>query len=168
MKILKSIRPSEWIFYIMLILAISILTHQVFMFGRVPSGSMEPTLQVGNAIMGCRFEKDNIERYNVVVFRNPDNKDEYYIKRVIGLPGESIIIIDGMVYADGKLLEDQFVKELSHDSGEYEVPEDSYFMLGDNRCNSNDSRFWKHKYVNKEDIVAKAKYVIWPSIKKIK
>ena len=167
MKLIKSIRPAEWIFYIVIIIIAFILTQKVFLFGRVPSSSMETTIHEGDAIMGTRFDRDQINRYDIVIFRFPDNPEEYFVKRVIGLPGETIEIKDGEVYSNGYKLDDHFVKELSNDNGKYKVPDNCYFMMGDNRSNSNDSRFWKQKYVEKEDIVAKVKYVLWPSIKKL-
>lgn len=128
----------------------------------VPTGSMIPTINEGSFILGTRLPAEKICRYDIVIFNYPDDESVSYIKRVIGLPGETITIKNGTVYADGKKLRDDFTAELSNDSGVYRVPEDSYFMLGDNRNHSKDSRFWKHKYVKREKIYAKALFVVLP------
>ena len=87
-----------------------------------------------------------------------------YVKRLIGLPGETIEVKDGKVYADGVELDDSFIKDPQNRKGDgvYRVPEGCYFFLGDNRNNSNDSRFWENKFVPAANIQAKARLVIYP------
>lgn len=145
-------------------IAIIVLFSEVLMLNKIPSGSMETTIMTGDLVVSTRYDADEIERYDIVVFYFPDNPEEIYIKRVIGLPGETITVENGNVYADGVLLDDSFVNgEMdSSDDGIYEVPEGFYFMLGDNRNNSYDSRFWENPYVQLDDIIAKAKVVIYP------
>ena len=93
------------------------------------------------------------------------------IKRVIGLPGETVTIKDGKVYINDseEPLDDSFCPEtpLSDGDGVYQVPEDSYFMMGDNRNLSRDSRFWINKYVSRDKILGKAVLRYWP-LNKIK
>ena len=106
----------------------------------------------------CNVPKNKVKinRYDIVVFQYPDDPSELFIKRVIGLPGDKIEIENGSVYANGKKLRDDFVKNRSYDSGTYVVPKNSYFMMGDNRPNSIDSRFWNNHFVKKDAIKAKA------------
>jgi len=89
----------------------------------------------------------------------PDNREKIYAKRIIGLPAGKVEIISGKVYInDSEIpLDDGFIREETHtgDNGPYYVPEGCCFMLGDNRNNSEDSRFWTNKYVPIEDIIGK-------------
>ena len=140
-KILKAIG-----IYIIFAVIVIILFQTVFMLSLIPSSSMEPTIEVNNVVFSTRYDvkEDDIERFDILVFIPPDNPDITYIKRVIGLPGETIEVKDGKVYADGVELEDSFIKDSQNHVGDgvYEVPEGYYFFLGDNRNNSKDSRFW--------------------------
>ena len=111
----------------------------------------------------------------VVIFKYPDDERQNYVKRIIGLPGETVEIKDGTVYVtqtNGKTIQlrDDFVTYCTPvgDYGPYKVPEDSYFMMGDNRNDSEDSRFWNHKFVKKKKIVGKVVFCYYPSIHKIK
>ncbi len=141
-----------------------LLITYIILTGYVPSGSMETTIMTGDRILADRMAYWNAEpeRGDIVVFYAPDKKaagiTEYYVKRVIGLPGETILIKDGNVYIDGMRLEEPYLRDGATndgDSEEYTVPEGCYFMMGDNRYGSEDSRFWDHKFVPKEDICGK-------------
>ena len=160
-KILKAIG-----IYIIFAVIVIILFQTVFMLSLIPSSSMEPTIEVNNVVFSTRYDvkEDDIERFDILVFIPPDNPDITYIKRVIGLPGETIEVKDGKVYADGVELEDSFIKDSQNHVGDgvYEVPEGYYFFLGDNRNNSKDSRFWDNPYVPIDDIQAKAKCILFP------
>jgi signal peptidase I len=125
---------------------------------------MENTIMPGDRIISTRYDKHDISRYDIVVFLPPDDPEEYYIKRVIGLPGETILVEGGKVYADGVELDDSFIAEEMDALGEgtYTVPDGCYFVMGDNRNHSYDSRYWDTKYVPLENIVAKAKLRIYP------
>ena len=85
------------------------------------------------------------------------------------MPGETVNIVDGTVYVDGKQIKEDYLKEEPQGSfGPFEVPENSYFVMGDNRNNSNDARFWENTYVTEDKIIAKAVIKYWPNIKLIK
>lgn len=125
--------------------------------------SMEITLQADDKIiinkMAYTFSKP--KRFDVIVFKQSGNEHSYYnVKRVIGLPGEKVQIIGGYVYINGELLEEPMVTEeiliggLADD--EITLDEDQYFVLGDNRNNSEDSRFANIGNVVKDDIIGKA------------
>lgn len=146
-----------------------VLGNYVLMNAYIPSGSMENTLQVEDHVMGFRLAYlfSEPKRYDVVMFVAPDEPDKDYIKRVIGLPGETVTIKNGRVYInDSKVpLDEPYLKETPVNMGDgvYEVPEGCYFMLGDNRNNSKDSRMWENKYVKKENILAKALFRFYPN-----
>lgn len=144
-----------------------LLGHFVYINARVPSGSMEETIMTGDRVFGNRlaYIKDDPERYDIVIFKYPDDPSKIFIKRVIGLPGETVTVKDGKIYIDGKE-QTQAVsfcpEEMTGSFGPYEVPENSYFVMGDNRNNSLDSRYWDNTYVKKEAILAKAGFRYWP------
>ena len=107
-----------------------------------------------------------------VIFRFPDNEEIYYVKRVIGLPGDTIDIVDGHVYLNGSEtpLEEPYIREpmIPEEPMHFEVPEDSYFMMGDNRNYSSDARRWKNTYVKREKLVAKVLFRYFPKPSRIK
>lgn len=152
------------IIYVIATVIIVILSKTVFMINIIPSGSMEGTIMTGDILYATRIDKTDVERYDIMTFIPPDEPDEYYIKRVIGLPGETVTVRDGSVYVDGEKIDDSFIKEEMNRSGDgtYVVPEGCYFMMGDNRNCSLDSRFWEEKYVPLENMVAKNKVRIFP------
>lgn len=157
LAILRSLAP-----YFVALLAVVVVFRVAFMLNYVPSASMYPTITPGDILVSSRFDAKMIDRYDIVVFKSVTDEDTYFIKRVIGLPGETITIEGGKVYADGVELDSSFVWDTPDGSGDgiYEVPEDSYFVLGDNRNGSWDSRYWGSVPV--ENMVAKAKVVLYP------
>lgn len=103
------------------------------------------------------------QRGDIVTFIYPDDGKTLYLKRIIGLPGETISGKEGVIYIDGEPLKDDFTEEVSYDNfGPYTVPKGSYFMMGDNRTDSWDSRYWTHKFVKLEDIIGKAEVSYFP------
>ena len=135
----------------------------------VPTGSMRNTIMEGDRIVAFRLSYllAEPERFEVVVFKYPDDESIYYVKRIIGLPNETVTIIDGEVYINDSdiPLDTSFLPEKMYgDFGPYVVPEDSYFMLGDNRNNSLDSRYWDNTYLTKDGMLGKAIFKYYPSI----
>lgn len=146
-----------------------LLKNYVIINADIPTGSMENTIMPGNRLIGSRLSylKDGPERGDIVIFRYPDNEEELYVKRVIGLPGETVDIRDGHIYIGGSevpLTEDYLKEEWTVATGDYhfQVPEDSYLMLGDNRNDSWDARYWNNTYVQREKILGKAVIIYWP------
>ena len=142
----------------------------------VPSGSMLSTIEIGDRIVASRlaYITNDPQRYDVVIFKYPDDERQNYVKRIIGLPGETVEVVNGVVYVtktDGKTvqLDDSFVtKETpTGNYGPYTVPADSYFMMGDNRNHSEDSRFWQNKFVKKNKIVGKVEFRYYPKFSTI-
>lgn len=144
------------------ILLAKLLTTFVILNERIPSGSMENTIMTNDTVFTFRLSYlfSEPKRGDIIVFPYPDNENIDYIKRVVGLPGETVEIKEGVVYIDGDPLDEPYVKEEWHmlgDAGVYEVPEDSYFVMGDNRNSSEDSRYWRNKFVEEDKI--KSKYI---------
>lgn len=135
----------------------------------VSGSSMEPTLQNGDSLMvdklSYRFGEP--QRFDIIIFPPRLNEDTLYIKRVIGLPGETVRIDDyGNIYIDGEILDEDYGLEIIRNPGQANMPiflgEDEYFVLGDNRNNSSDSRVPQVGTVNKKEIVGKAFMRIFP------
>jgi signal peptidase I len=146
-----------------------IITHVFIVNARVPSASMETTIMTGDRLIANRlaYKFSDPERFDIVVFKYPDDPEQktLYIKRIIGLPGDKIEIKDNEIYINDNPtpIDSSFIREpmLTADAV-YNVPEDSYFMMGDNRNNSADSRFWQDKFVKKDKILGKAVFRYYP------
>ena len=156
----------------------------VFQQSKIPTGSMIPTLLIGDYIMVNKFvyappgpgllgalerrllPMRDIRRGDIVVFKFPEEPEKDYIKRVIGLPGETLEVRDRQVYIDGKPLDEPYKvhrnpRGLNIDQDDYpatKIPEESYFCMGDNRDNSRDSRSWG--FVPRDYVKGRA-FMIW-------
>ena len=133
----------------------------------VPTGSMETTIPAGSRIIGWRpdYHFEDPQRGDIVIFKYPDDESMTFVKRIIGMPGETVTIIDGKVYINNSTtpLDEPYLTQTPTGSfGPYLVPADSYFMLGDNRDNSKDSRYWNNPYVSRDKILAKVYFMWWP------
>ena len=168
---------------IFVVVIVLIVNNVVLINAKIPSESMEKTIMTGDRIFGFRlayglnldlfgneisYKWKDPERFDIIIFKYPDDESQLFIKRLIGLPGETVEIRDGKVYINGSEtpLDDSFVPETpTGDYGPYKVPENCYFMLGDNREHSRDSRFWDNTFVEFDQIVGKALVRYFPSIK---
>ena len=135
-----------------------VFTNFIIINAEVPSGSMRDTIWEGDRLFGFRlaYKFSEPKRGDIIIFKFPDDETQNYVKRVIGLPNDIVQIKNGRVYINGEELDEPYIKDYILDDGEtytYIVPEDSYFMLGDNRNNSKDSRYWVNTFVKKEKIV---------------
>lgn len=135
----------------------------------VPTGSMENTIMPGDRFIGSRITYHIVypQRGDIVVFKYPDDESQVFVKRIIGLPGETVKIEDGKIYINGSeepLQEDYLKEEWTVATGPYtfEVPEDSYLVMGDNRNDSWDARYWTNTYVSRKKILGKASMIYWP------
>lgn len=182
----KAIRKNTEGIVIAILIALFVRTFIVQAFD-IPSGSMEPTLLPGDYILvnkfiyGIRvpfskirlFSFNKPQRGNVIVFIYPKKPSLDFIKRVIGMPGETVQIVQGKIYIDGAPIHDPwgyfdkkeppgFIAEVEN-FGPVLVPKDSFFVMGDNRNNSDDSRFWGFLPLN--DVLGKAFtiYFSWDS-----
>ena len=162
---------------IVIALIIAVLL-KIFVFANiiVPTGSMLNTIQEGDRLVASKlaYINNDPQRYDIVIFRYPDDESQTFVKRIIGMPGETVQVIDGKVYVtdtSGKTseLRDDFVTNCVPDGnfGPYTVALDSYFVMGDNRNDSKDSRYWTNTYVKRDKIIGKVKFRYYPSIGKI-
>lgn len=134
----------------------------------VSGSSMETTLSDKDQLivdkMTYRFRDP--KRYDIVVFPYQYQDNTYYIKRIIGLPGETVQILSGMVYIDGMRLDEHYGNEIMENPGIAEEPltlgEDEYFVLGDNRNNSSDSRASDVGLIHRKDLIGRAWIRVWP------
>lgn len=168
-KVLSGI--YEWSKMILFAVGVALLLkNYVVASALVPTGSMEQTVMTGSRIVINRlaYLYDAPERGDIVSFYYPDDGETLYLKRIIGLPGEVIEGIDGKVYIDGKMILDFTQNKFYEDFGPYRVPESCYFMMGDNRSNSWDSRYWINKFVDRKNIIGKAEFEYYPEIKVLK
>lgn len=165
-KVLKEV--FEWSKVVFCALAISLLIkNTVAASAVVPTGSMEETVMTGSRIVINRLAYlcSTPQRGDIVSFYYPDDGETLYLKRIIGLPGETIKGVDGKVYINGNEIEDYTSNVFRDDFGPYTIPNDCYFMMGDNRSNSWDSRYWDNKYVSESEIIGKAEIEYYPEIK---
>lgn len=174
--------------YVVVIIAALLLGWLINTFilsnNTIPTGSMIPTIPEESRIFGNRltYKFSDPERGDIVVFKYPVDESQLFIKRVIGLPGETIQVKDGNVYINGDILDESDYLDVITEGefGPYEIPQDSYFMMGDNRNESSDSRFWNiraqedgltvdsnHDYttVKKDKLVSKAFIMYYPKLK---
>lgn len=172
----KSLWKELWEYVKMIlfvVIVVLVVDNFLLINAVIPSESMENTIMTGNRIFGNRLAYlfDDPERFDIVIFKYPDDESQRFIKRVIGLPGETVEIREGKVYINGSdtPLDDSFTPETPVGNfGPYTVPEGCYFMLGDNRNNSRDSRMWDNPYVKKEKILGKAVLRYFPGIEVLK
>jgi len=155
---------KEWIMPIALALGIWLILNK-FVFINVtlpPSGSMIPTLNNNDRLIASRvWDKDSIKRGDILIFKS-EELNELLIKRLIGLPGDHIEIMNGVVSVNGEKLNEDYVKNNKEYTGVFDVPEDKLFFLGDNRKGSYDSRYWNNPYIDKSCIEGRAKFRYYP------
>lgn len=134
-------------------------------FAVVPTGSMYPTIPNPCYILVDHLatEFSAPKRGEIVLFRFPDDPSRIFVKRIIGMPGDTITIHDNQVFVNNQPLSEPYLKQPTQGTfGPYQVPANHYFMLGDNRAVSEDSRYWVNKFVPESSIIGRADYVIWP------
>lgn len=162
-KVEKSNFFFDWIVPIVIAVILATLINKYVIFKvKIPSESMVPTLNVGDRLFVTRvYNPENLKRGDIVVFHS-EEKDEDMIKRLIGLPGDKIVINDGIVTVNGETLEENYIGTADNYSGEFTVPEGKYFFLGDNRYWSLDSRYWENPYIDGSEIKGKAQVKVYP------
>jgi signal peptidase I len=187
----RFVGSTPFLILVAILVAIVVKTFVVQAF-YIPSASMEPTLDIGDRVFVNKFVYDfsDVGRGDVIVFENPNSEElpdrglvggflhwlgegigfaqpenEDFIKRVVGLPGETIEIRDNVVYIDGKVLDEPYLtedaKRANGDLPPTRVPDDAYFVMGDNRGNSADSRYGLG-FVPLDKVIGRAFVIIWP------
>jgi signal peptidase I len=168
-------RAIEWGVIVVVALTVAVLLR-VFVVQSffIPSGSMTPTLQVGDRILVNKlaYRLHGVGRGDIIVFRAPpkvattcDTTDQDLVKRVIGLPGETISDRNGLVYINNKVLPEPWLPKNDPNTftasfASVHIGANSYFVMGDNREDSCDSRYWGT--VNRSNIIGKVEVRIWP------
>lgn len=177
----------SWLEIIVIAFVVSlVLTRVVLVNAMVPSSSMENLISPGDRLFGNRltYKFSDPQRFDVVIFKYPVDEEENYIKRIIGLPGETVTIENAKIYINDSEtpLEENYLPEewlVENDGYVFEVPEDCYLMLGDNRNVSLDARYWagealsnelvdsleegeRYTYVSRDKILGKAMFTYWP------
>ena len=159
----SALREMAEVVIVALVLAFLIKTFVVGNFW-IPSESMVPTIEVNDKVIVTNFSYwfAEPERGDVIVFRFPHDPKKDYIKRCIGLPGETIQFQNSQLYVNGELVEEPYLPDglEFEDYGPVQVPEGQYFMCGDNRNHSSDRRVWG--FVEKKLIIFKAQVIYWP------
>ena len=154
----------EWIWTIALALLIAFLVRQfLFQPYRVEMGSMIPTLHEGDLVIVNKLygKPSTVERGDVIVFRPPSNKSVSYIKRVIGLPGETIEVKNGCVKINGEELKEEYILTATPNIfGPQVLKENEYFVMGDHRNNSLDSRDFGP--IQADTVDGRAILILWP------
>ena len=165
----------SWISVIVIAAIIAlVLNNFIIANSRVPSASMENTIMTNDRIIGLRMAYlfSDPQRGDIVIFKFPDDEKVYYVKRIIGIPGDTVDIINGKVYLNNSKtpLDEPYIKEamLPEAPMHFEVPDGGYFCLGDNRNSSKDARRWINTYVHKDKIIAKVVLRYFPNIQLLK
>lgn len=169
----KEIISTLWQIALIFFLLLGV-RHFLFVPVSVEGNSMEPTLHDHNRLLLSKMGKP--ERFDVIVFPAPDSPDKQYIKRVIGLPGDSVRMEADQLFINGEKVDEYYLGHAQDDLQEWEtytndfsletltgkevVPEDSFFVMGDNRPNSKDSRVFG--FVPIESIFGKTEWRLWP------
>src|SRR5215218_6172867 len=131
----------------------------------IPSESMVPTLEVGDRVFVNKFiyRFSEPEHGDIVVFESVEGENEDLIKRIVGLPGDRVAVFDGVLFVNGERWEEPYVNKLFPDNSSYgppTVPEGEVFVMGDNRSNSRDSRFFGP--ISLDNIEGEAFIIFWP------
>ena len=157
------------LYFVIVIAAMLLIIHYVGQRTEVSGSSMENTLSDGDNLIVDKisYRFHDPERYDIIIFPYKYEEDTYYIKRIIGLPGEHVRIDDsGNIYINGKVLKESYGREVIQDPGiardEITLGEGEYFVLGDNRNNSSDSRDPSVGIIQQKDIIGRAWLQIYP------
>lgn len=156
------------VYFAVVVLAAYLIVTYVGQRTTVDGNSMYPTLHDKDNLLVDKvsYRLGDVERFDIIVFEYPHKKDVHYIKRVIGLPGETVQIIDGVIYINGEVLEENYGYEVMRDARRAAEPvtlgPDEYFVLGDNRNDSTDSRAESVGNVHRSQIVGRAFIRIYP------
>ena len=167
-KLVKAL--LSWVKTLMLAVLVGVIVNTTLLASaHVVSGSMENTIMTDSRVMGLRvaYLFNEPGRFDVILFNSPNNDSPVpYVKRIIGIPSEKVEIINGKIFIDDSNipLDDYFIKEVAQgNAGPFFVPEGCYFVLGDNRDGSSDSRHWENRYVPREYIIGRLYLIYFPS-----
>jgi len=160
----------DWFKSILAAVAIALLVRAFFIGNfKIPTTSMVPTLDVGDRLLSndIIYKIRAPRRGEVVIFKYPEEPRRDFVKRMVGLPGEKVMLKNGRIYINGRQVSDKNIASRYYYSDGYYgneieigIPGESYFVLGDNSINSKDSRYWG--FVPEKNLVGKAVFTYWP------
>ncbi|HNS32374.1 MAG TPA: signal peptidase I [bacterium] len=161
---------TDWFKSLIWAVIIAVIVRIVFIGNfKIPTTSMVPTLKVGDRLLSNNiiYKIRPPKRGEVVIFKYPEDPKRDFVKRLVGLPGENLLIKEGNIYINGEKVVDNPVSNIYYYSegyfgnySEVKIPEASYYVLGDNSINSKDSRYWG--FVPAKSMVGKALFIYWP------
>jgi len=158
----------SWLVVLAVAFGISFVVRNVIIVNAmVPTGSMRETIETSSRLIAFRLSYlfSEPDRLDVIVFRSHLDGETLYVKRIIGMPGERVDIIGGEVFINQSPLplDEWYLREPAHGANQsFVVPEGAYFVMGDNRNDSRDSRAWQDPFVPKENILGRAVLVYFP------
>ena len=158
----------EWIISIIIAVALVLVIHNyIGQLVRVDGASMQPTLYTDQRVLVTKipyWNDENIERGDIVITKYPESR-ENFVKRIIALPGDTLEIDDGVLYINGIEIDEPYIKEeMETNYSEIVIPEGYYFVMGDNRNNSKDSRSISVGPLPRDMIQGRAYAILWPLI----
>ena len=161
----------QWLLFsggFLLALLFPVLVRQYLCFRIiVPTASMAPGIRPGDHVIVWRLRRTGgLRRGDVLVFRStPRQKGDgslLMVKRLVGLPQETVKLVSGQVLVNGTALPEDYLSYQSSFDGSFTIPKDCYFFLGDNRSASHDARYWEDPFVHRREVIARAGIRIWP------
>lgn len=144
-------------------LLFGVAANQLFFRVTVPTSSMYPAIYAEEQLL-IRRGNNNLKRGDIVVFYSAEER-RYLIKRILGLPGEEILIRNGWVYVDNEIQPEPYIENRDRYDGTFFVPREHYFLMGDNRTDSQDSRYWENTYIERKSIKGKIFLHLSPKLK---
>ncbi len=171
--ITKRNRKKEIMSWVWAIAAVLILRQFFVQAFVIPSESMKPTLKIHDRLLANKivYKISQPHRWEIIIFKYPEDPKKYFVKRLVGLPGENIEIKNGCVYINGIRMQypDYITTPLYYYNdedgsfgvnGETKIPQNAFYALGDNSINSKDSRYWG--FIPARNLVGKALFIYWP------
>ena len=156
---------KEWIMPVVVAFLIVIFLNRfIFILVKVPTPSMEDTIMVGDRLyINELFDIKDAQRGDILVFKSDELEEKRLVKRLIGLPGDVVEVeADGTVFINGEKLDEPYAAKAGIGKMMFNVPENSYLFLGDNRPVSKDARYWENPYINGDKIIGKVVFRFFP------
>lgn len=148
------------------LLLAAFLSFYILILAFVPSGSMASTIPAGSLILGSRLSYRNSapQKGDIIFFRHPECGKNLLVKRVVATEGDTFSIENGTIYINGEAISEDYAAKDGSNFPQVTVPAGKLLVLGDNRANSNDSRFWEDPFVSTDAVAGKAAYILFPRL----